>query len=100
MVTVKFSENTSTEVAMIALSKLGLAATLALLSLAGTLATGLVVARLAAHIRDDAWTRIAIQSAGLRRREHEIHEAIQRGTCTRCGGARSPSNAMRNLKRT
>ncbi len=80
---------------MTALPKLGPVVALASLSLAGTLATGLVVVRLAAHMREDAWSRITIQSAGLRRREDEILAAIERGTCTRCGAARRPSNATR-----
>jgi hypothetical protein len=51
-------------------------AVLLVLLLVACLATGSVVARLAAHMRDDAWARISVQRDLLRRR----------ATCTNCDG--------------
>lgn len=64
----------------------GSAVLLVLLLLAGVLATGSVVARLAVHMRDDAWARITDRYGYLRRTERELHDAVQNGTCVACGG--------------
>jgi len=62
----------------------GSAALLGLL-LALSLATGLVVARLAAHMRDEGWARLSAQGAMLRRKETLCHCAHRHDFCTTCG---------------
>lgn len=43
-----------------------------ILLLVAVLATAAVVARMAAHLRDDSWARIAAQHGALRRREQHL----------------------------
>ena len=71
---------------MTALPPAALAVALVPLLLVGVLATGSVVARLAVHMRDDAWARITDRNGDLRRKERELLDAFQNGTCVACGG--------------
>jgi hypothetical protein len=76
---------TSTSGVLIMVLRQAGSAALLVLILAVSLATGAVVVRLAAYMRDESWSRLSAQSAWVRRRELRLLDTRTPGACPACG---------------